>query len=77
MATKLTSKILKGDRIVIKDGEVAKYGGNRGPFLVTLVDNIAGSPRLYIGESPSMVWARDAQLAYGMNSPERKEALGL
>lgn len=83
MSDKLTDRIRKGDRVRLRKGQTLKYSQHYGAgiadkaWTVKMVDKIGGRPRLYVEGEPGMIWASDAELPYGPNSPERKELLGI
>lgn len=81
MASQMPSRICKGDKVRLKKDEGRKYGGDIDDvWTVSLVDKVAGRPRLYAKrhaeDDMKMFWANDCELAWGKASPERKKALG-
>jgi hypothetical protein len=82
-AMPLDRKIRVKDRVRIKEHRLLDYrsvasGVDCGTvFTVVAIDKVGHSKRLILNDSPSVIWYRDAKLAWKPNCKERWEALGV
>lgn len=81
-AEKLSTAIQVGDIVLLAEGRRLPYIRAYGPELadkkwtVTYIDMVYGRKRLYVGdETPSVIFASDARLAYTPQSKARREQL--
>lgn len=79
---KLPRSIQVGDRVRLADGRRLPYLRAYGQELadktwtVTYIDTVYGRKRLYVGnETPSVIFASDARLAYTPQSKARRDQL--
>lgn len=76
---RMTSRILTGDRVRLKEGRaktyLAAYQFNPDEIRTVIrIDQVPNGERLYVEGAPFMLWKTDCELAW--NSPDdRKKAL--